>query len=69
MNPSHLGMITELVVKARISFVFTTTEKELVKLLAEICTKYLLQVSTFLPFKVHEGNQVTQAQLDFNEPL
>lgn len=69
MNPSHLGMITELVVKARISLVFKTTEKELVKLLAEICIKYLLQVSTFLPFKVHKGNQVTQAQRDFNEPL
>ena len=42
--------------------------KSLSNFFAEIYIKDLPQVC-LLPFNVHEGNQVTQAQLNFNEPL
>lgn len=56
-------MISEVVTKASIHLILKTTQKELVKFFAEIHIKVLPQVCV-LP-----GNQVTQARLDFNEPL
>jgi hypothetical protein len=65
MHHHHLGVT---VAKASICHVFKTMKRELIKRFAEIPMKYLPQVC-FVPFDVLEGNQITQARLDFNERL
>lgn len=68
MHHAILGVSIEVVTKADCYLIPQTTKKELIEVFAEIEIKDLLQVC-LLPFNVHEGNQVTQAQLDCNEPL
>lgn len=68
MHHAILGLSIEVVTKADCYLIPKTTKKELIKVFAKIQIKDLLQIC-LLPFNVHEGNQVTQAQLDSNEPL
>lgn len=63
MNHCHLGAI---VAKASICHAFKTTKRKLIKLQK---FHYRSVFLSFLPFDVLEGNEVTQARLDFNEPL
>lgn len=63
MNHCHLGVI---IAKASICRVFKATKRKLIKLQIFHSRSVFL---SFLPFDVLEGNEVTQARLDFNEPL
>lgn len=63
MNHCHLGAI---IAKASICHPLKPTKRKLIKLQQSRDRSVCL---SSLPFDVLEGNEVTQARLDFNEPL